>query len=161
LWERGPGGEGLDLACEFYRLWSAEAPAQPGARDLEQAAALLREHGGEGARAILACLVQVTRKGWPECRSLSGAARKYLADALKLHAQQQKRAAGQGEARQARQQGKQAEASRRQEDQLRREVWEALPEPQRQAIEARVRARLGDRAPAAFVRRMCLEEVGR
>jgi hypothetical protein len=41
------------------------------------------------------------------------------------------------------------------------ERWNALSEEQREAISARVRQRLGANAPAAFMHRLCLEELGR
>ena len=92
------------LAAEYYRLWDATTPTQPGPRDLEQAEALLRDHGPE-AKAVIACLVRVTKKRWPDCRSLSGAVQKYLPDAVRLHQLERRREA----AREA------AEAERRQE----------------------------------------------
>jgi len=55
---------------------------------LEQAVAtfgdLEMEYWADKARALLACLIRVKRKSWHECRSLSGAAQKYLADDLAL-----------------------------------------------------------------------------
>jgi hypothetical protein len=151
----------VELAREFYRLWNPAAPAQPGPRDTEPARALLREHGAEGARLVVACLVQVTRCEWPECRSLSGAVQKYLADALRLHAEQQRREAGRRAAEEARRREKQTEAGREEVERRLQEAWDALPAGQRAAIAAAVRSRLGANAPDAFVHRLCLEEVAR
>jgi ParB-like chromosome segregation protein Spo0J len=153
-------GPAAELAREFYRQWNPAATTQPGVRDLAQAEALLGAHG-EQAREVLACLVQVTRKEWPECRSLSGAAQKYLADAVKLHEQKQKREAARRASAQARQQARQQEMGRQQGGRQLQEVWDALPEAQREAVVRDVRGRVGASAPAAFVHRLCLEELGR
>jgi hypothetical protein len=129
-------------------------------RDLEQAQALLGEHGPD-AEAVVACLVQVTRREWPECRSLSGAVQKYLGDARKLLEQQRRREAARLSAEQARQQAKQSEVGQQREERRLQEAWDALPEDERAAIVTAVRARLGGSAPDAFVQRLCLAEVGR
>jgi hypothetical protein len=153
-------GPAAELAREFYRQWNPAATTQPGVRDLAQAEALLGAHG-EQAREVLACLVQVTRKEWPECRSLSGAAQKYLADAVKLHEQKQEREAARRASAQARQQARQQEMGRQQGGRQLQEVWDALPEAQREAVVRDVRGRVAASAPAAFVHRLCLEELGR
>ncbi len=149
------------LAVEFYRLWDPAAPAAPGPRDLEAADTLSRLHGAEAA-AVVTCLAQVTRREWPECRSLSGAAQKYLADALKLHRAQQRREAARGEA-EARRAREQAAARDRQEEERRRlDAWNALAPAEREAVRQAVLAGLGGAAaPEAFIRRLCLEEVAR
>lgn len=157
--ESGPSA--VTLAAGYYRLWDAASPATPGPRDLEVAGELLKLHGPE-AGEVLACLAQVTRKEWPDCRSLSGAAGKYLADALKLHRTQARREAARGEA-EARRQREQAEALLLQEQERRRlDAWNALPADEREAIRQAVLAGLGGKvAPEAFVRKLCLEEIGR
>jgi hypothetical protein len=129
----------------------------PGPRDLEQAALLLDGRDADEARAAVACLVRVTRQQWPECRSLSGAAQKYLGDALKLLQAERRREA-------ERQQARRQNEERRQEQtscEPLHALWDALSEGQRQEIEQRVRQRLGGAAPAAFVRRLCLQELSR
>jgi hypothetical protein len=153
--------EAAALAAEFYRRWDPAAPAAPGARDLEQAGELLRLHGPGEAAALIGCLVQVTRKGWPGCRSFSGAVQKYLADALALRRQQRRREEARQEA-EARRRREQEQALARQEEERRRQAaWDALPEAEREAIRRGVRAGLGGAAPEAFVRRLCLEELAR
>ena len=79
----------FSVAAEYYRLWDATTPTQPGPRDLEQAKAL--EHDRPEAMAVIACLVRVTKKRWPDCRSLSGAVQKYLPDAVRLHQLERRR----------------------------------------------------------------------
>jgi hypothetical protein len=149
------------VAVGFYRQWDPEAPATPGPRDREVAEDLLRLHGAE-ATGLIECLVQVTRKAWPECRSLSGAAQKYLADALKLHRSRLRRTAAREEA-EARRRQEQAETLARREEDLRRlEAWNALSRAEQEAIRRKVLAGRGQSAvPEAFVKRLCLEELGR
>ena len=150
------------LAREFYRLWESGSVLSPGPRDREQAEAVLKLHGVEVARALLPLLVQVTRKEWPECRSFSGAVQKYLPDALKLLQQNERRAAARLAADQQRDQEQQELAHRQQEERRCAERWNALAEEQRQAIRQQVTDRLGgSAAPESFIRRLCLEEVGR
>jgi hypothetical protein len=150
-----------ELVAEFYRRWSPRAAILPGPRDAEQAQALVREHG-EAARALVPCLVQVLRKEWPDCRSLSGALQKYLADAVKLYRQEQDRTAGRRAAEAARRQEEEELARRHQEERRRAERWEALPAEERDAIRQAVLGRLnGAAAPEAFVHRLCLEEMAR
>lgn len=146
----------LDLAREYYRLWDADVPLAPGPRDLEQASLLLASRGLEEAKAILAVLVRVTRKQWPDCRSFSGAVQKYLGDALKLHQAEARRAEERREAEQRREQSRQEKPS---ENPLQTR-WDALSQEQRDEIEGRVRERLGS-VPAAFLRGLCLQELGR
>jgi hypothetical protein len=154
-------GEAVEVAREFYRLWAPAAPAQPGARDIEQAEALLGAHGPEATKELIAVLVQVTRHEWPDCRSLSGAVQKYLADALKLYEQKQQREASKRAAELAKQQDREAERGQQSKGQELKEAWSALSVEEREGIEKVVRARLGASAPEAFVQRLCLEEMGR
>jgi hypothetical protein len=161
-----PGQAGMlvlreEVAREFYRLWDATNPAQPGPRDLEQADVLLRGRTAEEAMALLALLVKVTRKEWPECRSLSGAVQKYLADALALAEAEARREAERREAEARRAlQRQESESSQRHGERLER-LWRSMPEAERQAVEARVRQRVGGHAPAGFVHRLCLDELAR
>ena len=159
--QEGMAGPAMELAREFYRLWDSTAAPTPGARDLELAEMLLRQGSLEDAQAILVCLVQVTRKEWPECRSLSGAVQKYLGDALKLVQQQAQREAKRQEADRTRERARQTDADRQQADRQMQPLWDALPAEQREAIEQMVRGRLGKNAPVSFVRRLCLEELAR
>jgi len=150
------------LVADFYRQWDPSGLVRPGGKDLEQAQALLEQHDLEAAQAIIAFLVRVTRKEWPECRSLSGAVRKYLPDALELWQQEQQREASKREALQRRLQGRQKEESQQHEERRLAELWNSLPEAEQQAIRQRVLASLGGtQAPEAFIRRLCLEEVRR
>jgi hypothetical protein len=148
-----------ELAREFYHLWDAERPAQPGPRDLEQAELLLSDRPLDEARAVLALLVRVTRKEWPECRSLSGAVQKYLADALRLFEMESRREAERREAESRREHQRQESTALQQRGERLEQLWRALSDEERQAIEEQVRGRVGGHAPAAFVRRLCLDEV--
>ncbi len=150
------------LARAFYQRWNPTASGQPGPRDLEQAEAILREHGAEQAELLLPCLVQVTRKEWPDCRSFSGAAQKYLTDALTL-LRQQRRRVEQKRAAEASGRQEQEEAARRQQAERQLgEAWDALPATEQETVRQTVLARLGGApAPEVFVRRLCLEELAR
>jgi hypothetical protein len=154
-------GPAADLAREFYRLWDASAPAFVGSRDVEAAGGLLMERTPEEARAVLALLVEITRKQWARCRSFSGAAQKYLADAIRQHAQNFRRAAQREEAEQQRRQGRQESASGQKAGQDLRPLWDALPASEKRRIEQEVRDRVGGALPSAFLLRLCLEELGR
>jgi hypothetical protein len=149
------------LAREFYRQWDSSGLTQPGGKDVRQAQALVQAHGGE-APALVALLVQVTRKEWPDCRSLSGAAQKYLAHALKLHEQKKRREEDRQAADEARRQAQQTEAERGEEERRLAEAWAALSAAAQDEIrQAVLRDRVGAPAPEAFVRRLCLQELAR
>lgn len=153
--------EATALATEYYRLWDATAPTQPGPRDREQAEALLRDHGAE-AKALIACLVRVTKKRWPECRSLSGAVQKYLPEAIKLHQLERRREASRATAETERRQEQDGARTREHTERRLQEKWAAMPEREREAIRRRVREKLGGAtAPETFVQRLCLEELAR
>jgi hypothetical protein len=149
------------LAAEFYRQWDPAAPTTPGPRDLEGAGELLKLHG-PAATAVVAWLVRVTRKAWPECRSLSGAAQKYLGEAVRLYRAEARRQAARGETETRRAREQAAARSRQEEERRRLDAWNALPPAEQEAIRRSVRAALGGAdVPAAFVRRLCLEELAR
>ena len=154
-------GPAVDLAREFYRLWDASAPAFVGPRDVEAAASLLMERAQEEARVILALLVEITRKQWARCRSFSGAAQKYLPDAIRQYAQNARRAAERQEAEQQRRQSRQESTSQQKTGQDLRPLWDALPAEEKRRIEQDVRTRVGGTLPAAFLLRFCLEELAR
>jgi hypothetical protein len=150
------------LAREFYRQWDPATTLQPGVKDVQQARAILERHGADEARALLPLLVQVTRKEWPECRSLSGAGQKYLADAVRLHEQRRRREAGKEAAEDARRREQQQAAERERQERQLLDRWNALSAAEQEAIRAAVlRERDGVPVPEAFVRRLCLEELAR
>ena len=123
---------------------------------------LLQQWSLEEAKAILPVLVQLTRKEWPDCRSFSGAVQKYLPDALKLYQLNERRETARLEAERQRDMEHQALAQQQQEENRHAEVWNGLPEEQREAVRRQVVERLGGIiAPESFVRRLCLEEVGK
>jgi len=152
--------EAEELAREFYRQWDASPLVQPGPRDLEQARALLEQHDLAAAREVVGCLVQVLRKEWPDCRSLSGALQKYLGDALKRYQAQQRREAGKRASEERRQQARQEQQNQHSEEQRLVERWNSLPAEQQLLIRRTVLARLDGRtAPEAFIHRLCLQEL--
>jgi hypothetical protein len=150
------------LAAGYYRLWDATTVVAPGPRDLEQAETILREHGPETAKALIACLVRVTKKRWPDCRSLSGAVQKYLPEALRLHQLEQRREAARETAETARRQEQESLRTREQTERRLQEAWNGLPPAEREAVRRGVLAKLGGAtAPEAFIQRLCLEEMAR
>jgi hypothetical protein len=155
-------GPAVELAKLFYALWSPEVPAQPGVKDLEQAAILVAEHGEDEAKLLLPLLVEVTRKEWPECRTFSGACQKYLGDALKARKGQLARKQVQRQTAEVITQARVEQQSQAAEERARLERWNGLSAEEQATIREIVLARLEGRpAPEAFVRRMCLEELGR
>jgi hypothetical protein len=157
---RTPQSEEQELAAEFYRLWGAESP-HVGERDLEQARALIQTHGANAARALLPDLVRVVKQSWPECKSFSGAAAKYGAEAVRVHAERVRAAERADEAR-ARREQERAQTGRQVEEQRQREArWQALEPAERTRIEQRVLAAHPDlRERPGILKVLCLEEMG-
>ncbi len=148
------------LARAFYRQWDGNSVTQPGPKDLQQAQLLLDQHGPIEARELLILLVQVTRKEWPDCRSLSGAAQKYLNDAIKLRQQNQQREQARQHAEAARQQNREQEGDRQTRDKQLADAWSALTAEAQEEIRAKVlREQEGAPIPEAFLRRLCLREL--
>jgi hypothetical protein len=150
------------LVAAFYARRDGAAVPHAGEGDLRQARELVQRFGEEPARALVEPLVEVLRRKWPECRSFSGAVQKYLGDAVRAWEQQQRRDACQSRA-QARQEEEREEAERRREEQHCLEArWEALPEPQRQAIaEGILQAHPEHRSRPGILRMLCLKELAR
>jgi hypothetical protein len=120
----------------------------------------LRDHGPETAKALIACLVRVTKKRWPDCRSLSGAVQKYLAEAVKLHQLERRREASRGTAEAERRKEQETLRTREQAERRSQEVWNGLPAEEREAVRRGVVEKLGGAtAPEAFIQRLCLEEL--
>lgn len=156
-----PSSPAWELAKRYYALWDPLQPAKPGPRDLEQAELLLSTRTLEEAQAVLGCLVQITRKEWPDCRSLSGAVQKYLGDAVRLYDQQLRREKSKQQAEKERERSRQETSGQMMHSQQLEQLWQALSAEQKEAIEQQVRERVGGHAPAAFVHRLALEEVAR
>ena len=122
--------------------------------------------GRLAARALLPHLAAVVRKEWPECRSFSGAAQKYLPDALKLLAHERQRQSRREDDRARRRQEVEDEARRREEQQRFRSAWapawEALAEAERAAVRAAVLERHPHLAGTrALLEEQCLRELAR
>jgi hypothetical protein len=150
------------LAQDFYQRWDPTQPARPGPKDLERARALLEAHGEAEARAVIAWLVRLTKKEWPECRSLSGAVQKYLPDAVQAVHRESLRQERHREARADREE--EAEQVSRQQSAERhlQQRWDHLSPVEQDAIRRAVQEKLGDAdAPEAFRHRLCLEELAR
>jgi hypothetical protein len=152
--------------AEFYRARGLGGSNSTGPRDLEQAQALLREHGAEKAAALVPRLAQVVQREWPDCRSFSGAVQKYLPDALKAHAQEQGRK-DRREEEQARRRRELEElawqkAGQQQFQATWQPAWQALPEEEREAIRQGVLARHPHlQGTRHLLEERCLRELAR
>lgn len=156
-----PTAEEQALAREFYRLWLPEAPPTPGAGDLRQARELRRRHGPEGANEVLAALVQVLRTEWPACKTFSGAAQKYLAEAERVRERDRRRREQAARAKQHEGASRQEAARHGVERRRLEERWQALPEERRGAIEAEVlREHPALAKYPALLRDLCLARLG-
>ncbi len=153
-----PPGE-LALVEEFYRLWGMGNPSV-GERDLEQARALVERHGAEEARGLVPELVRVLRRSWPECKSFSGAASRYGAEAARLHGQRVRAGEQAGEAK-ARREQERAQAVRQAELRRQREArWDSLSEQERAEVERRVLAAHPElKGRPGILKVLCLEEL--
>ena len=147
------------LVAEFYELWSPGDGTSAGEADVRQARDLIARHGKEQARALLPVLVQVVRRQWPDCKTLSGAV-KYVPDALRLLAQRQRL---EEQSTRFRAQARQTQAQTAEQGASRQRLeadWLALPVARREEIEGEV---LGahpalSRFPA-LLKEMCLNKV--
>ncbi len=159
--ESVPGEDSLEraLATEFYRLWGS-GPAHPGERDLEQARAVAAQYGADAAKGMIADLARVVKKCWPECKSFSGAAGKYAADAARAfeeRARQGERARQTDARRDQERETAAREAERRQRLESR---WQALNEAERAELERQVsrgRPELRDRP--GILKVLCLNRL--
>jgi hypothetical protein len=145
------------VAAEFYRLWGG---GHVGERDLEQARGLVAQYGADRARELVAELVRVVKKSWPECKSFSGAAGKYAADAARACADRSRQGERAREAAVRREQERE-EAARAAERRQRLEArWQALGEAERAELERQVlegHPELRDRP--GILKVLCLERL--
>jgi hypothetical protein len=126
-----------EVVEEFYRLWGG-AGLHVGERDLEQARALVEQYGADAARGLVPELVRVVQRCWPECKSFSGAAAKYAAEAVRAY-EGRRRAGEKAEQAKARREQEREEAARQAERRLQlEERWESLPAEERAEVERRV-----------------------
>ncbi len=149
------------LVVAFYHAWSGTEEHTVGERDLEQARALAARHGESAARGLVADLVRIVRKCWPECKSFSGAVGKYGADAARAYEQRQRSEVSRQEARTRQEHDRdtaQREAARRRALEGR---WEALPEADRAEIERRLLAAHPElRGRPGMLKVLCLNHLG-
>jgi hypothetical protein len=151
----------IGLVVDFYELWNPGERQQPGERDLEQARALVAHHGLAGARGLIPELVRIVRGSWPECKSFSGAAGKYGAEAARAYEQRLRSEERSQEAKGRREQHRE-EAAREANRQLRlEERWQALTEPERAEIEQQVLAGRPElRGRQGILKLLCLDRLG-
>ncbi len=154
------------LAEEFYRARGFEGLVRPGPRDREQAQALIRDHGLDKAKSLVLTLANVVRKEWPDCRSFSGAAQKYLPEALKAFDAERRRLS-QREEDEAKRRREHEDLARQRAEQQQflatwQPVWQALGEAEREAVRRDVVARHPHLAGTrALLEERCLRELAR
>jgi hypothetical protein len=147
------------LVADYYRLWGGEAP-HVGARDLEQARALVERHGADAARGLVPELVRVVKRSWPECKSFSGAAAKYGAEAAQVYGQRLRAGERAHEAKARRAQERAAAARQAERRQQLEARWESLPAQERADIERRLlEAHPELRGRPGMLKVLCLDEL--
>jgi hypothetical protein len=153
-------GADWTLAAAFYQAWDAQGLVPVGPRDLLQAQECLRQYGADRMRELIPVLVQIVKRKWPDCKSFSGAATKYLAEAATALERQQGRSERVLRDREQ-QQREREEALRYQEERRRLEArWQGLPAERQQAIEEEVRREYPDHLKyPAILRRLCLDRL--
>lgn len=155
-----PAAEDWAVAAAFYQAWGAQTNLPIGPKDLSQAGELIERHGAARARELVPLLAQIVKRKWPDCKSFSGAAAKYLDEALRLDAGQKSR---DDRLRQEKlcQLREREEANRlREERRALAERWEALPASQRRALEEAVLREHPDlRKHPAIVKGLCLDRL--
>jgi hypothetical protein len=124
-----------ELAALYYQTRSGGKYAPIGPSDLTQARELIQKEGYANAQAIVTLLAQIVRRKWPDCRSFSGAASKYLHDAIQAHQQQEQRTQSRRQTTvdQARERGEAIKHMQRQRQLEAR--WDSLTDEHRAAIE--------------------------
>jgi hypothetical protein len=156
---RNPQSGERALVEEYYRLWGVETP-HVGERDLEQARALVERHGEDAARGLVPELVRVVKRGWPECKSFSGAASRYGAEAAQAHAQWLRAGERADEAKARREQERVQAAQQAERRRLREARWESLSTEERAEIERHVLAAHPElKGRPGILKVLCLEEL--
>lgn len=153
------------VVADFYRLWAGLDAYRPTRRELEQARALLEQHGPAKTRALIQMVVKRLKARWPDAKTF-GSVSKYLAEVAEEYDRDQKRIE-QDRRDQLRRQKEREEQERQQARQAEfeakwRPVWDALPDPDRDAIRRVVVGQntFFERMPR-IVETLCLEELAR
>jgi hypothetical protein len=153
-----PATEEINLVKVFYEAWNGVASALIGEKDLQQARDILQTHGASKAMALVPLLVQIVKRKWPECKSFSGAVAQYLSDALQHFGQRQQRLERKEQDRLLQQQQRAEIAHSLQEQRELVARWQALPEPERKAIEEAVLQQYpAHQGRPAIFRGLCLD----
>ena len=127
------------LVTAFYQSLSGATFSQPTKKELEQAKALLAEHGAKKANDLIPRVVKILKQKWPEAKSF-GAITRYLPEAATAYDRDQNRI--------EREQQDQLKRQREREEKVRIEaekakilaawqpVWASLTEAEQEAIRA-------------------------
>lgn len=150
------------LVTDFYRLWAGVENYRPTKGELQQAADYIREHGGGRMKTLLPILVKRLRDTWPEAKTF-GAVAHYLPDAVSVLDKQERLAESRRQDELREQQERATVARDAQELASLQLVWDALPQPERQEIRAKVLAqqpRNLEKFPG-IIDGFCLRELAR
>jgi hypothetical protein len=124
---------------DFYQLLTGSLFSQPTKKELEQAKALIAEHGLKKAKAIIPRIVKKIKEQWPEAKTF-GAIRGFVPEASTYY--------DRDEHRKEREQQEQIKRQREKENKDREQkeiekieaewkpVWEALADDEREEIRA-------------------------
>jgi hypothetical protein len=157
-----PTPEEVALIAEFYVRWDGQKKQHVSECDLHQVRALFAQHGLAKVQALLPYLVQVVKRKWPDCKSLSGAVDKYVSEALRLQEQEQRRQELLEQAKIQQQKNREDESRRLAQQRQREAAWQALSDERRRAIEDEILRKCPEhRQHPGILRTLCLNELAR
>jgi hypothetical protein len=152
--------ETLSAAEGFYHVWDPTRQASICENDLVRVRNLLSQYGAERTTVLIQHLVRIVKRKWPDCRTLSGAAEKYLQDAVRLLEWQERRAEAQRAAKAQQQRDCEQQQWLLHERRCREKKWDHLAPEQRDAIESEVLRRHPEhRHRPSILRALCLDAV--
>jgi hypothetical protein len=153
------------VVTDFYRLWSGSEGHRPTKKELEQARAMVDQHGLVKARALIQLAVKRMKSKWPDAKTFGGL-RKYLGEVSEEYDREQRRLEQDRQEQQRRQrerdEGEKQVARQAQFEATWKPVWDGLPGPERDELRQAVVAQnpFLARVPR-MVERLCLEELAR
>ncbi len=127
--------EERELPQAFYRSWNGAEAAHIGPSDILHARDLIAAHGHEAAKGVVSSLVHVVKRRWPDCKSFSGAVKKYLAEAVANNHHVQIRQVGRERSELAQVRERTEAQEHLVERQQLEKRWQALTDEHRAAIE--------------------------
>lgn len=150
------------LVTQFYRLWSGVENYRPTKKELEQATALIAEHGPGKAAALIPLAVEHLKLSWPDAKAFGAIMRLLPHVAADYDRKRRRQELDRADQAREKQEAESRAAERETLERVYRPIWAGLPEPDRQIIRAAVLEKnphLG-KTPATF-ERLCLVELSR